>query len=96
MGRPINYKKKFIKLLEQLTQDYPEVGLGRHLDTALSDYGPLWTVSEKELCYAIEKYVSELEMDVQHIVPDEYVNEIIEDAKHLFDNTSEEDEEDGY
>lgn len=91
-----NYKKKFVEVVDKLLKEYPEVPLGRHLDTALADYGILCNYSEKELCYAIEKYHNELDMDIQHIVPDEYVNEIVEDAKHLFDNKEEDIEDDGY
>jgi hypothetical protein len=96
MTKKSNYKKKFVEVVDKLLKEYPEVSLGRHLDTALADYGVLCNYSEKELCYAIEKYHNELDMDLQHIVPDDYVDKIVEDAKHLFDNKEDEEIEDGY
>lgn len=96
MGRTPDYKKKFIDLLHQLQKDYPTFGLGRHLYTALADYGDFWGITDKELCFALEKYQSELALETHNIVSDDYLKDIVEDAKHLFDNKEEEDPEDGY
>lgn len=95
MGRQLDYKKRFIEILHRLSKDYPTFGLGRHLSTALSDYGDFWGITDKELCFAMEKYETELALDVSAIAPEDFVKDIVEDAKHLFDNKEEEDE-DGY
>lgn len=90
----IDYYKKTIKLLEELHRDHPEMRMGQHISTAFSDYPDVWHVSEKEIFYAIEKYNSQLELDIIHLAPEDYVNQIEEDGKHLFD-TNLEDEEEG-
>ena len=89
MGKTTDYKKKFTELMHQLSRDYPTFGLGRHLSMALSDYGDFWGISDKELCFAIEKYQAELALDTANIVSDDYLSEIEEDAKHLFDDQEE-------
>lgn len=82
-----------IQLMEELFTLYPQYSLGRHLSSALADYGDFWDITDKELCFALEKYSTLLELDEQNISPDEYVNDIIEDGKHLFDVEDEEEEE---
>lgn len=93
MKRTKDYKKEFVKLMGELIKDYPSISLGRHLSTALSDYGDFWGISDRELCYALEKYEKELALDVQNIAPEKYVLQIEEDGKHLFDDVEEEEEE---
>ena len=86
-----NNFKEFISLLEQLHKEYPTYSIGRHLSTAFDDYGDLFDVTDREMCFALEKYLSTLEMDNQ-VVSDEYVYRIIEDGKHLLDFTEDEEE----
>jgi hypothetical protein len=93
MSKVKNYKNRFIELMSELSSAYPSYGLGRHLSTALSEYGDFWDISDKELCYAIEKYKTELDLDQIHVVSDEYLEDIIEDANHLFDNKEEMEED---
>lgn len=94
MKRQINYKRKFLKLQEELFRDYPGAPIGRHLDIAFADYQPTSAYSEKELCYALEKYQTELSLDIQNVVTDDYVYRIQEDAEHLFDLQDSDEEED--
>lgn len=96
MSRTPDYKKKFIDLLHKLSKQYPAFGLGRHISTALSDYGDFWGIPDKELCFAIEKYMAELELDEENIASEDYVNQIVEDGKHLFDTPQEEDDNGDY
>lgn len=93
MGKPTDYSKKFIELLQQLKRKYPPFSHPRNIATAFADYGDFWGMSEKEACFALEKYIAELELDSSNIVSDDYLDEIVEDAKHLFDPTEEEDED---
>lgn len=95
MGRTPDYSKKFVELLTLLKKKYPAYSHPRNIATAFADYGDFWGMSEKEACFALEKYLSELELDQSHTVSDEYVDDIIADAEHLFDK-EEEEEEDGY
>lgn len=93
MNKGIDYKSKFIELIKELSSSYPSYGLGKHLSTALADYGDFWSISDKELCFAIEKYKAELDLDIQHIVSDDYLKDILEDAEHLFDEDNIEEED---
>lgn len=93
MSKNTDYTKRFIELILELKSAYPTYSLGRHLDTALADYGSLWDTSEKEICFALEKYKAELDMDMQHVVSDDYLKDIMEDAEHLFDEDNREEED---
>lgn len=88
-----NYYKKALQILEELHRKHPELRLGQHLSTAFSDYPDLWHVSSKELFYALEKYSAQIELDILHIAPDEYVQKIVEDGEHLFDDKDVDEEE---
>ena len=90
MSRTPDYGKKFIELLHQLKKKYPSFTHPRNIATAFADYGDFWGMSDKEACFALEKYLAELELDTQNIVSDTYVEDIIKDAEHLFDENEEE------
>lgn len=92
MSKPVNYKKKFVLLLEELYKNYPTYSTGQHLSTALAEYGDFWGITDKEICFALEKYAAELELDSDNIVSEDYMNKIVEDAKHLFDKQEDEEE----
>jgi hypothetical protein len=55
-----------VTILQELNKSFPTYNLGRHLATALSDYGDIWGMTDKELVFALEKYKTEIEMDVPH------------------------------
>lgn len=93
MSRKINYFNRAVKLLQELNSEYPSFEIGRHIDTAFSDYGSLWGISNKEFCFALEKYKAELELDSNNIVSDEYVEKIKKDAEDLNTILNEEEEE---
>ncbi len=90
--RPPNYNKQFIHLLEELVKTYPTYNMGRHISTAFADYGDIWGTPTKELCFALEKYMTELALDENQVVSEKYVQEILSDGEHLFDVQQEEDE----
>ncbi len=56
--------------------------MGRHISTALADYGDFWGISDKELLFALRKYKSQLEMDIPHS-DDTEIDEIIQEAMDL-------------
>ena len=64
--------------------------MGRHLITALDGYD-MWSVSDKEVFLALEKYEIELELDLPHIY-NENIDRIIEDGMNL-DRILQEDED---
>ena len=92
MSRQPNYKKRFVELLEELYKSYPSYTIAQHLSTALSEYGDFWGVTDKEMCFALEKYTSELELDSNNVVDSDYLDKIVEDATHLFDKPEDEEE----
>lgn len=82
-----------INILQRLKISYPVYSLGQHLSTALSDYGDLWGITDKEIVFALEKYEMELEMN---IVPQADVDKIIKDAQNLESLFKEEEDESEY
>jgi len=90
-----DYYKRALKVFEELHKDYPHYEMGRHIDTAFADYGNMWGMTGKEFLFALEKYQSELAMDEQQLVPEDYVNKIVEDARdfdHILDEKEEEED----
>lgn len=91
MGKKLIEYFQALKLLEKLKKDYPTYTLGQHLATALGDYGDLWNVTDKEILFALDKYIIELEFNV---VSDQEVDKIVKDAQDL--NKLFEEEDDDY
>lgn len=67
--------------------------MGRHIATALDEYGDIWGLTDKELLFALRKYTSELDMDVPHTDESE-IDQIIKDGMDLDNILKEEDVED--
>lgn len=87
--KPKHYNQ-VLKILQQLQASYPNYNMGRHLSTALSDYGDFWGISDKELLFALTKYKSQLDMDFPH-VEEEDIDNIIKEAQNLDTILKEED-----
>lgn len=92
MTKTDNYSK-VIKLLQQLKTAFPTYNMGRHLSTALDGYGDIWGLTDKELLFALEKYKSQLELDIPH-TDDKEIDEILKDGMDLSNILKEEDGED--
>jgi hypothetical protein len=92
MGKPNDYYR-VLALLQQLHVSYPNYNMGRHLSTALAEYGDVWGLSDRELLFALEKYKAELDMDVPHSDEDE-IDQIIKDGMNLENILKEDDVED--
>lgn len=90
MSRKPNSYNAVIKILQELHSLYPTYNMGRHLSTALSDYGDVWGMTDKELLFALEKYKSQLEMDVQHVDEAE-IEQIMKDGMNLDEILKDED-----
>jgi hypothetical protein len=93
MPKKIDHYKKSLHIFEQLYKQYPHLTLGQHIATAFEDYGDIWGITSKEFTYALEKYASQLELDIQQIAPQDYVDKIVKDTEDIF-NEIEDDEED--
>jgi hypothetical protein len=73
---------KILSVLKTLHTKHPTYNLGRHISTALDEYGDLWNVSDKEFLFAMEKYMVEQELDIPH-ESEEDINKIINEGMHL-------------
>lgn len=88
-----NHYQQALQTLQELHKDFPTYNLGRHLATALSDYGDIWGITDKELAFALDKYKNEIEMDVPHTDESE-LDKIIKEGMDL-DNILKEEDSDG-
>jgi hypothetical protein len=84
--------EQILTALKELKEEFPSYNMGRHLDTALSEYKDVWGITDKEMLYALNKYKAQLTLDVPH--PDESeLEKIIKDGMNL-NTILQEDEED--
>jgi len=91
--RKASYYSQILTILQQLHAAYPNYNMGRHLATALDEYGDIWGLTDKEVLFALEKYKSQLELDVPHTDENE-LDQIIKDGMNLDDILKEQDGED--
>jgi hypothetical protein len=84
---------RVLALLQQLNISYPNYNMGKHISTALAEYGDVWGLSDRELLFAFEKYKAELDMDIPHTDESE-LDQIIRDGMNLENILKEEDGED--
>ena len=85
MSRKIKTSTSFdevMVLLNDLHKNFPTYTLGRHLSTALADYGNIWGMSDKEMLHALNKYKVELELDMPHVY-DTDIDDIIKQGMNL-------------
>ena len=85
--KPKHYNQ-VLKLLQQLQTSYPDYNMGRHLSTALADYGDFWGISDRELLFDLTKYKSQIHMYIPHLEGD--IDDIIKEAQNLETNLKEE------
>lgn len=93
--RKASYYNQIIQLLQQLHMAYPSYNMGRHLSTALDEYGDIWGLTDKEILFALDKYKSQLELDIPH-TDDKEIDQIIKDGMNLDDILKEEDNGEDY
>jgi hypothetical protein len=92
MGKPNDYYR-VLALFQQLHTSYPNYNMGRHIATALDEYGDVWGLSDREILFALEKYKAELDMDIPHTDENE-IDQIIKEGMNLENILKEEDGED--
>lgn len=90
MGKRATPYNQAVQILHDLKKEYPNYSLGQHIATALEAYGDIWGITDKEFVFALEKYRTELELN---IVSDAEVDKIVRDAQNL-DTLFQEEEED--
>lgn len=93
MSKKTHYQQA-LHTLQELHKDFPTYNLGRHLATALADYGDIWGLTDKELAFALSKYKAEIEMDVPH-TDDSEIDKIIKEGMDLDNILKEEEDEYG-
>lgn len=93
--RTTSHYNKILQILQQLHAAYPTYNMGRHLATAFDEYGDTWGLSDKEMLFALEKYKTQLEMDIPH-TDDSELDEIIKDGMNLENIFKEEDNGEDY
>jgi hypothetical protein len=81
MKKP-NHFNQITAILQDLHSSYPNYNLGRHLSTALDEYGDLWGVTDKEMLFALTKYKNQLDMDIPH-TDDSEIDKIIKEGLDL-------------
>jgi hypothetical protein len=81
---------KIIKALQSLHKTHPTYNMGRHIATALDGYPDVWGLTDREFLFAINKYITELDMDHFH---NEDIDVIIKDGLDLNHILDEEEEE---
>ena len=90
--KPTSSYEQILSVLVELKEAFPSYNMGRHLDTALNEYKDIWGMTDKEMLYALNKYKSQLTLDVPH--PDDTeIDKIVKDAMNL-STILQEDEED--
>ena len=80
MSRKIDYYRKVLKLLQSLKEEHPNYTVGQHIATALDDYTDVWSLTDKEFFFAIEKYKAGLDID---IATDDDVQRIVAEGMNL-------------
>ena len=81
-NQPTTYSE-ILKVLVELKAKYPRDNMGKHLSTALDDFGDLWGVSDKEILFALIKHKANMEMDVPHETGQEELDKIIQEGLNL-------------
>jgi len=83
-----SYYQSCLDTLKELNEDYPDVEITRHISTAVSEQD-IEGLTDKEFFKSLRKYQNELAIDGNKEPFDKFVNKIIEDGKHLFDEEDE-------
>lgn len=90
MSRKSNPFKQCLTKLQTFQRQYPNQSLGMHLSRAMSDYGDLWGVSDREFLFALERYEFEME---NNLASDKEVERIIKEGQNLTTLFEEEDDD---
>ena len=90
--KPTSSYEQILSVLVELKEAFPSYNMGRHLDTALNEYKDIWGMTDKEMLYALNRYKSQLTLDVPH-PDDSEIDKIVKDAMNL-STILQEDEED--
>lgn len=79
MKNQTDYFEKVIRIFKELKKDHPDVDISKHY-TLATDSGA-FSMTDKELFYALQKHKSELDMNT---LSDKDLQRVIEDTEDLF------------
>lgn len=79
----VDHYLEIIIVLKELKKKFPRYNMGRHLSTALDDYGDVWGMTDKEIVFALTKYKTQLELDEPHLTGDDELEDIIKGGMNL-------------
>lgn len=82
---------QIISLLQELHKEYPEYNMGKHISTAFDDCGDLWGMTDNEMFAALDKYRTQLNMDVKRPSETAEIDRIIKEGLDLENILKEED-----
>lgn len=77
---PSEILNELITIFKSLNHKFPNQGLGRHIADATVEYPNLWSLPNSELLFALNKYQTELDLN---IVDQSEVDKIIKDAENI-------------
>ena len=89
MSRSASAYNQVIQMLQKLHKMFPSYNMGRHLSMAMDGYGDMWNVTDKEMLFALKKYATHIESDVQDLEMDKILKEGM-DLDHILDTSEEE------
>jgi hypothetical protein len=73
---------QILVILDELQKEYPQYNMGKHLATALDEYGDVWGVLDSEIVFALTKYRAQLNMDLDRPESQD-IEMIIQDGTNL-------------
>lgn len=85
-SKKTNYYKEIINTLNDIHKAFPDLNLGRHISTATADYPDIWDMPDKELLYALNKYQSELELELSSSRVENITGDTYEDDPDFLDD----------
>ena len=80
MAKVASLCKQILKVFNELHDKYPTYNIGRHLATAFEGCD-LWSLSDREMLFAIKKYQARMEYDIHPEEVDDIVRAGIEFEK---------------
>lgn len=82
-----------INQLSELHKEHQKYCFGKIISMAFADYTDVWGITDKEALFALEKFKTELDLDLtDQIASPEYMEKLYKDVNN-FDNILNEEEE---
>lgn len=94
----MNTKKDGFQLivnqLSELHKEHPTYSFGKIISMAFADYTDVWGITDKEALFALEKFKTELDLDLtDQIASPEYMEKLYKDVDNFDDILNEDEDE---